>query len=1739
MKSKRLLLLLLLALVAPWAANAQTRETLTFNFEDQTIPSTWTNDATYPWVVTDAAANAGTYSIKSGNSGVNSSTSTITATYTFAGDGSISFAVRCSSEQTNPSYDWDYGTFYIDGVQQGSKIINSTTFSTLSYDVEAGEHTFMWKYKKDSSVGSNDDCLYVDDIVIDLGVAASTPKPTGLAVSNILHNEATLSWTENGTATSWQLCINGDEDNPTTINTNPYTLTNLTATTAYTVKVRSVGNGEYSAWSNEVSFSTTAVAVAVGDAWSDDFEGETCGWELINGDLADAWVWGTATNNGGTHAIYISDDGGTTWNYSHNSVKVLAAKLLTFTEGKFTFSYDWNCYGESNYDFLRVALVPASQTLTAGSDYGTISTTSLPTGWIALDGGKLNQVQTWQNKEVTINVSAGNYYLVFAWRSDSSTQNQPPAAVDNVSITKVTCDQDVTNLAVNNITTTGATLSWEGGEATQWQVAYSTTNSFEGATEEIVDAATYTMSGLNPSTVYYAKVRAYCGGEDYGEWSNVLSFPTACEVIPALGYTENFDSYTAGANVLPICWNYINTTTNTTYAVYPRVYANSSWSTYANSAPNCLYFYSYYSSSYEYDPQDQYAILPAMEGLNGKQITLFAKGGNANSAFKVGMMTDPADANTFVEIATQALTTSYQEFNYILGEGNYVAIMIEAANADRTSNSVYVDDIVIAEAPTCLKPTDLEVTANALTATLTWVSEVGAYEIAHAMEATANPDESIVGTATEATYTMNDLALGDHYFWVRANCGGSNGNSQWVGPVSVHIGYCVPTPSNVDGNGISNVTFGMGDNIVNNDTPKATYADYSSQIGAVQAGVESTIAITYATGYTYGTIIWVDFDNSLSFEESEIVYTGTSGSANPTTLNAAIIIPATQTPGDYMMRIGGADSGFDSYISGSTTTAPSACYTGSWACFQDYTLRVLEAPSCLTPTNLATSNITGHTAELSWTAGGEETAWQICINRDETNLIDVTTNPYTLPELAPETEYIVMVRANCGEEDGVSAWSNEVVFTTDVACPAPTALTVSNVTPVGATISWEGSAESYTLRYKAASGFNYGFEQAEPWAVDNFPPCTTYDGDQTQTYAFDGATFTNIPYTGACIAFQSQTGNMSSHNGNAFGLMISAVPGEEAAVQNNDWFILPELTIAEGDIFSFWGREITDQYGDEIINVGVYGSTEGTFASLLAEELAISGTEWTLYSYDLSAYAGQTIRLAINYISTDVFGFMFDDIFVGNPNAAEWDEIITDATSPYVISGLTAETVYDVEVQANCGEEGNSEWVASSFTTLSLCNAISELTVTNVSGTGATLNWTGFMDSYNVRYRTAEDADILFFEDFSNGIGDWTTENLNASSGIYENSWFRFYWTTTPPQYLISPELEGVVSGTTLQFVYAAPSTNYTETFQVGVSSTDNSIDSFTWGEEISTVNNQGQYYVTELPEGTKYFAIKCTSDDQLYLYVTNFLVFANHVEAGEWVELNGVTSPLAIPGLTPDTWYEWQVQGVDCGEYWFDGEAFQTLATVTQTMELTAGWNWWSTYIDADNLLSQLEASLGTNGMAISTTGGGLTYRNGRWMGTINSISNSKGYKVRTNAPVTVEIEGLVINPEECPITINPGWNWIGYPVTEAQAVGTALAGFTPTNGDNIKTQGGGATYRNGRWMPANFTLEPGKSYAYKSNSTETTTLIFSNSAKSVSESKANGGKYVFKTMPVSPKNQIEGTKEVSLTKKFINSNN
>ena len=193
-------------------------------------------------------------------------------------------------------------------------------------------------------------------------------------------------------------------------------------------------------------------------------------------------------------------------------------------------------------------------------------------------------------------------------------------------------------------------------------------------------------------------------------------------------------------------------------------------------------------------------------------------------------------------------------------------------------------------------------------------------------------------------------------------------------------------------------------------------------------------------------------------------------------------------------------------------------------------------------------------------------------------------------------------------------------------------------------------------------------------------------------------------------------------------------------------------------------------------------------------------------------------------------------------------------------------------------------------------------------------------------------------------------------------------------------------------------------------------------------------------------------------------------------------------------------VEAYQSAAYWNEFTNIQELCTQAQTIELSQGWNWISTYIDMENNdgLSQLTDCLGTNGLQIITTGGSLIYRGGSWIGSITSLSNTKAYKIKTNAPVTVTITGSqAADPANCEIQIMNGWNWIAYPLSESKTVAEALAGFEPSNGDNIKTQGGSAVYRNGNWLPNTFTFEPGKGYTYKSMATQPKTLIFLSGSK------------------------------------------
>ena len=91
--------------------------------------------------------------------------------------------------------------------------------------------------------------------------------------------------------------------------------------------------------------------------------------------------------------------------------------------------------------------------------------------------------------------------------------------------------------------------------------------------------------------------------------------------------------------------------------------------------------------------------------------------------------------------------------------------------------------------------------------------------------------------------------------------------------------------------------------------------------------------------------------------------------------------------------------------------------------------------TCPQPNNLAANNITSNSADLSWTAGGSETSWNIEYGlsgfTQGSGLISNSTSPsHILSGLSSTTFYEYYVQAQCGTND-LSFWTGPFIFNTN------------------------------------------------------------------------------------------------------------------------------------------------------------------------------------------------------------------------------------------------------------------------------------------------------------------------------------------------------------------------------------------------------------------------------------------------------------------------------------------------------------------------------------------------------------------------------------------------------------------------------------------------------------------------------------------------------------------------------------
>ena len=1208
------------------------------------------------------------------------------------------------------------------------------------------------------------------------GVVFVAP-PSNLNVSLTPGNGsvATLAWTENGTATQWQICLNDDETNLVTATTNPYTFTDLTAETAYTAKVRATTADGESAWSNEVTFTPTdAYSLTVNDGTSTNnyvpifglYVDELTRSQFIipSSDLA-AMAYGTINK-----MTFYSSNASVNWGSAQFEVYMTETEETTLSA-----LADWSGM-EKVMNAASLSISGNQMVVTLDAPYQYMGG-NLLIGFYQTVTGSYSSC-SWFGVSAT-GASQGGSSTNGSYAPVQQQDFLPKTTFDYIPGEAPTCLRpSAPDFA--RITFNSADVAWTpAGTETQWQLCIND----DETNLILVSNPMYSMTGLTPETEYSVKVRAYCSDDDQSAWSANASFTTlvAC---PAPTDMVISDITAFSANV---AWTGDNENIEFRYAI--------------DNAPVA-----------DFDDS-------SLQGWTNID----------------------ADADGYVwMIATESAGVYHNEGvdPSGLGHNNSQDFIVSGSWSNSAGIALFPDNYLV------------------------------------------SPQITLGGSIS---------------FWAQA---------QDVNFAAEHFGVAVSTTGNTDAADFTTIQ-----EWTMTAKSAGTLRSNNSKRGGNRATgnwYQYTVDLSAYSGQGYVAIRHFDCTDQFMLNVDDIAITAPNTYdwvyvTNPTNPQA---LTNLQDETKYIVQVrANCDNGYNSeWLEGTFTTLP----------------------SCMVPTNLVISNIDKRSADLAWTANGEEETWQICLNGDETNLITVNTTSYSFTGLTPETMYNVKVRAYCDEDDQ-SAWSSPAVFTTLVACPAPTALAISDITNVSAVATWtyDGDVEFEYAEdvwrhydngvYPGSGGIGTGGSDVY-WAI-MLPPTMLPTEPLTTVSLFEATGYSEEPIT------------LMIYSGGDTAPDTLLYQEEVTPLAADDFH---EITLAEPVTF------------DATQNLWIVCKEYGTFPAIGCNYLGDPNGRWI----SLDGIVWEDVANYVNYT------WMIRAAF-GNNTQAEW-VAVNDPASPQTIAGLTPETNYLVRLRAVCGgEDGESVWVTTSFTTDVACPAPTALGATPYA-LSAELSWEGSSESYTVSYRTAAGIQANLSEGFEGTTfapEGWNTINVSGSSTWQRNTSYKnsgtasayVNWASSGHEnYLISPaytpgtgeQLSFYVSsqtwaGTTLTVevstttAEASAFTQTLATYTTGYSGTIGSTDPSTFVQKTLDLSAYAGQQI--------YIAFHVVDNNGSGIYLDDFVIGAE-VPAGDWMTVTAEEAAATLTGLTPETKYEWKVQG-DCGDFGMSKES--AIMSFTTTNDL------------------------------------------------------------------------------------------------------------------------------------------------------------------------------------------------------------
>lgn len=505
------------------------------------------------------------------------------------------------------------------------------------------------------------------------GTANYCETPMGLSATVLNPYDVTLHWTGNNHALSYTVQYmlanqtNWSNAVEVSVTDTSVLLTNLQPSTVYQFRVNSVcNNSDTSYWSSAQTFSMLNIPVTA--PYFQDFETSPNNisdfYFTHTGD--NGWNIGQATcvldsTFSVGHSLYISDNFGLTNTYAFNSGSYSYATMdISFDslQAEWHLAFDYKVTGESPYwDYFSV--------------YMTGGETPVPNEGVPDGTALLNQatgITEWTHFDVLLDsVFGANKRIIFFWNNDSSLGNNPPAAVDNISVYAVTPVEmpTVVTEPVNTIQHTSAVLNATitnpdnlaiTNKGFEWKV--STASDYAQVPGTGNDSTfTCTLANLTSNTDY--TVRAYITCNETTIYGNEETFTTLADQCNA---PTNINGYVSDTTV-HLSWNWTHGPEFfTEFLVSYRPQGTEDWTTVSAPSNGCVLYNLIPDTYYEV-----YVVTVCNNGLTSEPSSIYVfqspTGIPEWLGAKVSLYPNPASEHIDLRVDGDLIVTGIEVFD--------------------------------------------------------------------------------------------------------------------------------------------------------------------------------------------------------------------------------------------------------------------------------------------------------------------------------------------------------------------------------------------------------------------------------------------------------------------------------------------------------------------------------------------------------------------------------------------------------------------------------------------------------------------------------------------------------------------------------------------------------------------------------------------------------------------------------------------------------------------------------------------------------------------------------------------------------------------------------------------------------------------------------------------------------------------------------------------------------------------